>query len=27
VLPGQIVRVSAEDDKMIFRNEAAAAGA
>ncbi len=25
VLPGQIVRVSAEDDKMIFKNEAAAA--
>jgi len=27
VLPGQIVRVSAEGDKMIFKNEAAAAGA
>jgi ATP-dependent Clp protease ATP-binding subunit ClpB len=25
VLPGQIVRVSAEDDKMVFKNEAAAA--
>jgi hypothetical protein len=25
ILPGQIVRVSAEGDKMVFKNEAAAA--